>query len=48
MSEWDNQGALNDNLAKQIAYLEMMNYAQEKINELKVSEQSLRETLGIA
>lgn len=48
MSEekWGNQDALRDNLQKQIAYLEMANHIQDEINKLKVSEQSLRETIG--
>ena len=46
MAEWDNKGALRDNLNKQVAYLEMANTIQEKLKELQVTEQSLRETIG--
>jgi hypothetical protein len=46
VSNWDNQGALNDNLQKQIAYLEMANHIQTEIEKLKVTEQTLRETIG--
>jgi len=46
MAEWGNKEALKDNLTKQVAYLEMANHIKDEIEKLKVSEQSLRETIG--
>lgn len=45
-AKWGNQEALNDNLQKQIAYLEMATHIQSELEKLKVTEQSLRETIG--
>jgi hypothetical protein len=44
--EWDNRGALRDNLQKQITYLELANHIQKELEKLKVTEQNLRETIG--
>lgn len=43
---WDNKGALMDNLAKQIALLEVITHINQEIEKLRVSEQSLRVTIG--
>lgn len=47
VTKYDNQGALRDNLERQIAYLQMATHIQEQLEKLKQAEQSLRETIGV-